>query len=200
MRLVDAANTHGVDLIDITPIIPFFFNRQLVIDNEFISGQDWPTHPQPVSRSQQRMPCRGCTCRCCWDVSNPLKTPDAWLTPGHADLDVSLHEYLRRIDQTDEIIEVAYNMSPSWGSSSHDVSALMALSAYFFSGMQRQLAAGGKIMGYTARGGNQAIPEAMAAALKNEVRLNQQVIGIRSNIPAAPRCIVRTARSTVRTA
>ena len=35
-------------------------------------------------------------------------------------------------------------------------------------------------MGYTARGGNQAIPEAMAAALKTEVRLNQKVTGIRA--------------------
>ena len=56
----------------------------------------------------------------------------------------------------------------------------MPLSAYAFSTMQRQLAAGGKIMGYTAKGGNQAIPEAMAGALKTEARLNQQVIGIRS--------------------
>lgn len=180
-RLVDAANTHGVGLIDITPMVPFFFNRQLVIDDEFIAKQDWPTHsrnPFPES-AREAMP---------WMYlpmllgrTNPLKTADAWLSPEHAGLDVSLHEYLRGIGQTDEIIEIGYNISPSWGSSSHDVSALMALSAHFFTGMQRQLAAVGKIMGYTAKGGNQAIPEGMAAALKNEVRLNQQVIGIRSD-------------------
>jgi len=180
-RLVDAANTHGASLIDITPITPFFFNRQLVIDNEFISGQDWPTHPRNPFPAAAKDVMPWMYLPILLGRSNPLKAPDAWLAPEHADLDVSLHEYLQHIGQSDEIIEVAYNMSPSWGSSSHDVSALMALSAYFFSGMQRQLAAGGKIMGYTAKGGNQTIPEAMAAALKNEVRLNQQVIGIRSH-------------------
>ena len=40
-------------------------------------------------------------------------------------------------------------------------------------------------MGYTAKGGNQAIPEAMAAALKNEVHLNRAVIAIRSNSDGA---------------
>jgi monoamine oxidase len=180
-RLVDAANTHGVGLIDITPIVPFFFDRQLVIDDEFISGQDWPTHPGNPFPEQMKKIMPWMYLPMLLGQANPLKTPEAWLSPEHADLDISLHEYLRQTGQTDEIIDMAYNISPAWGSSSHDVSALMALSAYFFSGMQRQLAAGGKVMGYTARGGNQAIPEAMAAALKNEVRLNQPVIGIRSN-------------------
>lgn len=180
-RLVDAANTHGVELIDITPITKYFFDRQLVIDNEFISRKDWPTHsrnPFPAA-AKEAMP---------WSYlpmllgpNNPLKTADAWLDSANAGLDVSLHEYLQSLEQTDEMIEVAYNMHPSWGSSSHDVSALMTLSAYFFTGMQRALTAGGKIQGYTARGGNQAIPEGMAAALKNEVRLDEQVIGIRSD-------------------
>ena len=35
-------------------------------------------------------------------------------------------------------------------------------------------------MGYTAKGGNQSIPEAMANALKHEVQLNTTVTGIRS--------------------
>jgi len=180
-RLVDAANTHGVDLIDITPIVPFFFDRQLVLDDEFIAGQDWPTHPgNPFPEPMKKvMP---------WmylpmllGQANPLETADAWLSPEQASLDVSLHEYLQQSGQSDAIIDMAYNISPQWGSSSHDVSALMALSAFFFSTMQRRLAAGNPIMGYTARGGNQAIPEAMAAALKNEVQLNRQVTGIRSN-------------------
>jgi monoamine oxidase len=180
-RLVDAANTHGVDLIDITPITPYFFDRQLVIDNEVISREDWPTHPRNPFPAAAKEVMPWMYLRLLLGRGNPLQTSDAWLDPEHADLDVSLHEYLRRISQTDESIEIAYNMNPSWGSSSHDVSALQPLSASFFAGMQRQLTAGNKIMGYTAKGGNQAIPEGMATALKNEVLLNQQVTGIRSN-------------------
>lgn len=180
-RLVDAANSHDVDLIDITPITPYFFDRQLVIDNEFISSEDWPTHPhnpfpEPAKNVMPWMYLRHLLGR-----DNPLQTSDAWLDPKHVNLDISLHEYLRNIGQSDETIEIAYNMNPSWGSSSHGVSALQPLSAAFFAGMQRQLTTGNKIMGYSAKGGNQAIPEGMAAALKNEVRLNQQVTGIRSN-------------------
>ncbi len=179
-RLIDAANTHGIDLIDITPITPYFFNRQLVIDNDFISKEDWPTHPRNPFPQPAKDVMPWMYLPILLGRINPLKTADAWLSPKHADLDISLHRYLQRLEQPEEIINLAYNTSPAWGSSSHDVSALMALSAYFFSGMQRQLSAGGKIMGYTAKGGNQAIPEGMAAALKNEVRLNQQVVGIRS--------------------
>ncbi|MFQ5635262.1 MAG: flavin monoamine oxidase family protein, partial [Gammaproteobacteria bacterium] len=41
------------------------------------------------------------------------------------------------------------------------------------------------ILGYTAKGGNQAIPEAMAGALRNEIHLNREVIGIRSGYDGA---------------
>ncbi len=184
-RLVDTAKTHGVDLIDITPVTPFFFERQLVIDDEFISRQDWPTHPRNPFPAAAKDQLPWMYLPILLGRANPLETSDAWLAPGHADLDISLHDYLQSLGQTDETIRIAYDMNPSWGSSSYDVSALMALSAYFFSGMQRRLAASSKIMGYTARGGNQAIPEAMAAALHNEVRLNQPVVGIRSDAGGA---------------
>ena len=62
----------------------------------------------------------------------------------------------------------------------YGVSALMVMFASSFGGMQRTLTANNPVKGYTAKGGNQAIPEAMANALKNEVRLNTTVVGIRS--------------------
>jgi monoamine oxidase len=180
-RLVNTANALGVELIDITPITPYFFQRELVLDDEFISASAWPNHalnPFPDT-AREMMP---------WMYlpmllgrTNPLKTTDAWLAPENAHLDVSLHEFLRGLGQSDATIDIAYNTNPSWGSSSHDISALMPLFAYAFTGMQRKLAAGGKVMGYTARGGNQAIPEAMANALKSEVLLQQTVTGIRSD-------------------
>ena len=179
-RLVDAANTHGVNLIDITPIVPFFFDRQLVLDGQFFSKESWPTHPGNPFPDETKAMMPWMYLPMLLGKSNPLKTADAWLDPAHANLDISLHEYLTRMGQSDEIIQLAYDTNPSWGNSSHGVSALMPLSAYFFSAMQQQLAAGGKIMGYTAEGGNQSIPEAMANALKKEVQLGRPVNGIRS--------------------
>jgi len=44
-RLVDAATKYGVGLIDITPTIPFFFDRQVVLKDQFISNAEWPESP-----------------------------------------------------------------------------------------------------------------------------------------------------------
>jgi len=184
-RLVDAARTHGVDLIDITPITPFFFRRELVLNNEFISADAWPEHPRNPFPEQARAMMPWMYLPMLMGRANPLKTLDAWLAPENSHLDISLHEYLKQTGQSDESIRVAYDINPSWGNSAHDVSALMPLFAYAFTAMQRELAAGGKVMGYTARGGNQAIPEAMAAALKSEVHLKQQVVSIRSDSEGA---------------
>ncbi len=44
-RLVDAANKYGAELIDITPTIPYFFSRQINLQDQFISNEAWPTSP-----------------------------------------------------------------------------------------------------------------------------------------------------------
>jgi len=180
-RLVDAANKYGTELIDITPMTPYFFERQLVLGDEYISKDDWPTHPKNPFPEQAKEIMPWAFIPMSVARANPLKTSDAWRAPENAKYDISFNEFLQRSGMSPESIALAYDTSPSWGSSSHDVSALMPLSAYFFSDMQRKLAAGSKISGYTAKGGNQAIPEGMAGALENEVHLNRQVIGIRSD-------------------
>jgi monoamine oxidase len=180
-RLVDAARTHGVGLIDITPITPYFFQRELVLDNEFIPANAWPDSPKNPFKGPARETMPWAYLPMLLGTKNPLKTTDAWLAPEHANLDISLHDYLVQLGQSDEIIQLAYNTNPNWGTSSYDVSTLMVLFSYAFQGLQMQLTANSNIKGYTAEGGNQAIPEAMANALKNEVHLNCPVIGIRSN-------------------
>ncbi len=179
-RLVDAARTYGVGLIDITPITPFFFQRELVLDGDFISAEAWPGDPRNPFPESAKATMPWMYIPILMNKVNPLKTADAWLDPENAYLDVSLHQYLTELGQSEEIIQLGYNTNASWGNSAYDVSTLMVLFAYAFTAMQRQLAAGGTVAGYTAEGGNQAIPEAMAAALKKEVQLNRDVIGIRS--------------------
>jgi len=180
-RLVDAANTYGVDLIDITPTIPFFFDRQVMLNNEFIGRDDWATSPlNPFPEQFKTAPPYGYF-NMLMGALNPLETSDDWLKPENARLDISLHEWLRQMGQSDAAIEVAYNTNPTHGMSAHDVSALMAMFITTFSTKQRELVANNPIKGYTAKGGNQAIPEAMANALKNEVRLRSTVTGVRGD-------------------
>ena len=178
---MDAARTHGVELIDITPITPYFFQRELVLHDEFIPAEAWPNHPRNPFPEQFRKTMPWMYVPILLNQNNPLQSTDAWLAPEHASLDVSLHDYLTRLGQSEEIIQLGYNTNVSWGNSAHDVSTLMVLFAYAFTEMQRQLAMGGTVAGYTARGGNQAIPEAMAGSLNNEVHLRRSVIGIRTS-------------------
>jgi monoamine oxidase len=54
----------------------------------------------------------------------------------------------------------------------------MVLFGHTFAMIQAQL--GGKTFGYTATGGNQSIPEAMAGGLRKPVQFDRNVIGIRT--------------------
>lgn len=184
-RLVDIARTYGVGLVDITPIIPYFFNRQVVLRDQFISREAWPGSPlNPFPEQFRDVPPYGF-----FDMmmgsTNPLKSTDAWLRPENASLDISLHDWLRQMGHSEEVIRLAYNTNPTHGMSAYDVSALMVMFVSAFGSMQRALTANNPIKGYTAVGGNQSIPEAMANALKAEVRFNAIVKGIRSTSTGA---------------
>lgn len=178
-RLVTAANTHGVGLVDLTPTIPFFFRRELFLGGEHVPAQAWPAHPQNSFPEPMKkiMPWAFLTATI--GPKNPLTTNDAWVDPAHATLDISLHDWLASLGVSEESIHIGYDINPGWGSSAKDVSALMILCAARFAQTQQELAKG-KAAGYTAKGGNQSIPEAMAAALKNPVELNRNVVAIRA--------------------
>lgn len=184
-RLVNAANTYGAELVDITPTIPYFFDRQIFLQNQLISNEEWPSSPlNPFPDKLKEAPPWGYF-NMLMGGANPLKTNDAWLDPANAKFDISLHEWLNQIGQTDATIEMAYNTNPTHAMSAHDVSALMAMFSATFGNQQRVLSANTPIKGYTAKNGNQSIPEAMANGLKNEVQLNTTVIGIRADANGA---------------
>ncbi len=177
-RLMDACKKFKVGLIDVTPIVPFFNDRELVLDGQLIAKADWATHPKnPFPDGMKQLPP--------WAYlypvmgkNNPLKTTDAWLDPANARYDVSLHDWLISLGVSEEIIELCWNTNPNHGTTAHDISAMMVLFGHTFAMMQAQL--GGKTFGYTAVGGNQSIPEAMAGGLRKPVIFGQNVTGIRT--------------------
>ncbi|MCL4721007.1 MAG: FAD-dependent oxidoreductase [Gammaproteobacteria bacterium] len=177
-RLMDACEKFRVGRIDVTPIVPYFNERELVLDGKLITPGEWPTHPRnPFPQGMRELrpwsylnPVIG--------RNNPLKNADSWLDPANARYDVSLHQWLNSLGVPDEIIELCWNNNPNLGTTAHDVSAMMVLFSATFSAMQAQL--GGRTFGYTAVGGNQSIPEAMAAGLKKPVQLGREVVALRS--------------------
>lgn len=179
-RLVTACNTYGVGLIDLTPIIPFFFQRDLFLGTERIPADTWPTHPRNPFPEPLKKMVPWAYLPAAIGAKNPLTTNDAWADPANGKLDIPLHDWLNSLGWSDEVIRMAFDINPGWGNSAKDVSTLMVLSALKFQQTQQELAKG-KAAGYVARGGNQAIPEAMAKALKSSIELNRNVVAIRSD-------------------
>lgn len=177
-RLLDACKKFNVGLIDVTPIVPFFNDRELVLDGKAIPKDQWPTHPRNPFPAAFRQSTPWAYLNPLIGKNNPLKTADAWLDPANARYDVSLHQWLTGLGVAEEVIDLCWNNNPNFGTTAHDVSAMMVLFGATFATMQAQL--GGRTFGYTAVGGNQSIPEAMAKGLKKPIRFGSNVTGIRS--------------------
>lgn len=173
-RLVDAAKRGGVELEDQLPRQLKHPEIALVLDGEPLSKAAWldsPRNPFPAPL-RELMP---------WQYApmmiaraNPLQAPEDWIAVKHAADDVSVHALLRAQGATDAMIELAYDTNTAYGTSAHDVSALMMAFVEAFTRAQRNL----KPAVYKAIGGNQRIPEGMARRLKGGVRLGQAVTAI----------------------
>jgi len=176
-RVIGAAERHGVELMDVTPILEFFREQDLAYRGEIIRQSDWPMHPANdfPAADREHMPWnyhRVLTMR-----ANPLEDPGAWTLPQHAALDVPAHDWFRSLGLSERAIELAYGLNVSFGRNARDVSALLLLFRGAFSKSQRA-AAPKDSLGYTARHGVQRICEAMAAAVQGGVELGHVVTGI----------------------
>lgn len=176
-RIIRTAAGFGIRLIDVTPILEFFREQDLVLGEQIIRQSEWPNHPaNPFpERDRSLMPWnyhRVLTMR-----ENPLGGPEDWLNPEHAALDISMHEWMRGRGLSEAAIKIGYGINPSFGADAHDVSALLLLFRAAFSKAQRKLAPQDSL-GYTVEHGVQRIPEAMAAALHREIALERPVAAI----------------------
>ena len=176
-RLIDAANRSSVVLEDVLPRQLKHPDIALVLDGAPVSKAAWPQSPRnpfppPLRETMPWMYTPVAMAR-----SNPLRAVEDWIKPENARFDVSMHEFLKAQGATDAMIDLAYDTNVSYGTSAHDISALMMAFVESFTRGQRAL----KPALYKARGGNQRIPEGMASRLKGGVRLEQVVTGIRAD-------------------
>jgi monoamine oxidase len=177
-RLIGAAETHGVELVDVTPMLEFFREQELVLGTEIIRQAEWPTHRANPFPDQDRTLMPWTYHRVLTARENPLADPAEWLDPRHAIHDISLRDWMYGLGLNDDVVEKGYGINVSFGDSAADVSALLMFLRAAFSTEQRKLAPPG-VMGFTAKHGVQRIPEAMAAALATPVELDKVVTGIR---------------------
>ena len=173
-RVIDTARALEVELIDYAPRLFSGAPPEVVLAGQLIPADQWARsalNPLPADH-RDSLP---------WQIigrrianNNPLEASADWLRPEHAALDVPLTDYMQARGLSDSEIRLGYDTNPYFGDSAGSVSALMYLFNLRWTDEQREMGRSA----YAVAGGNQRLPQAMAASLGNEVRLNQQVTAI----------------------
>lgn len=178
-RFMGLCERFSIPLIDVTPILEFFREQELVLGNEIIRQSDWPGHPaNPFPEGDRElMPWnyhRVLTMR-----ENPLERPGDWLADEHLALDVPMRDWMLGLGLGQDVVDIGYGINTTFGRDASDVSALLMLFRAAFSKEQRRLAPSDSL-GFTVERGVQRVPDAMAAELSNSVELGAEVKAITS--------------------
>ncbi len=172
-RMIDAAESRGIELVDYAPRQRAAGEQELVLNGAVRDKSAWPHSPLNPFQGERRgqLP---------WQVmwaavagNNPIREHGDWLADDSLQHDISLDAFLRSKGFSDAEIDLGYNTAPNYGNSAHDVSALML----FFVDSWNKLANSAPLL-FGANGGNDRIPEAMAETLKTEVRLEHEVVSV----------------------
>ncbi|HEY9091191.1 flavin monoamine oxidase family protein [Parasphingorhabdus sp.] len=172
-RGIDAATRAGVELENVVPRFHGGPPQELYLDGQRITREEWagsPINPFP-EHLKRSMP---------WEVTNKMvsqnnRLPDSglWNDPANAKLDISLYSFLKAQGLSDAAINLV-SLSPYYGTSAYDVSALMLEFNDGF--IKSQIAAGPRVL--AIKGGNIKLPNGMAKLLKGDILFGKDVVAI----------------------
>jgi monoamine oxidase len=176
-RVLDAARQSGVRTIPVRQRTETTQADTLInLGGTNISLKEWATssrNPFPAEL-RSKLP---------WEYqfgfymkANPLQESDSWLDPQFAKWDISLYDFMRSQGQSEAAIDLALSTAMLYGTNPYDYSLLAMF--HTLSWGAKQLSFGKEA--YAIAGGNQRLPEAMAAKLKSQPRLGQTISGIRN--------------------
>jgi monoamine oxidase len=151
---------------------------EIALHGEIIPRTDWPTHASNLlpSDAKTQFPGRRFFQKIV-AANNPLKSHDDWLESQTRGLDHSVYDFLRNQGWNDGTIAQNYETNIGRGTSAHDCSILTWFFRLAWDAQQRRLGdLAGKI-----EGGNQRLPETMAAQLPGDVLLGRTVVGVRQH-------------------
>jgi monoamine oxidase len=176
--LMTAARRFQVALEDRLPSQQRHSRVELVLGGEVIAPERWPSSPRnPFPEAEKGM--------LPWQYAaallsrgNPLAPGTPWYAPANAVHDRPLHDFLLERGASEAAIKLAYDTNPSYGTSARDISALQLMFIDAWTGMQRRMRPAAV---FKAVGGNQRIPEAMAAGLQREVLLRTRAVSLRQD-------------------
>ncbi|WP_298195973.1 NAD(P)/FAD-dependent oxidoreductase [Novosphingobium sp.] len=173
-RGIDAAARAGVDLQEVGARYRLGPPPGLWIDGKPLTREEWARHPgNPFPDAMKAMTPAEIVGRLIAQHTR-LKDWTAWHDPANAALDISLHDFLRDQGLSHAAIRLAYDVSPYYGTSAYDVSALMM--EYNDGFVKAQFAAGPQSL--AVKGGNLHLPQGMARLLKGDLVLGKEVVAI----------------------
>jgi monoamine oxidase len=182
-RVLDRAGQFGVPLRPLATPVDKNGPMAIHVSGQTIPAAQWAGSPlNPFPQGPLRAVPPYAVGMAALRTSPPvLQSVGDWREPAFADRDISIAEYLTAKGWTPEQLRLAFAVNPGYGNSATDLSVLMM---WHLQENMRIMAANGSPV-VQAVGGNARIPQAMAAALKTEVRFNQQVVGVRSDADGA---------------
>ena len=176
-RMRDMANTLGLKVVD-HRARGRLSSPEIAIGGSVIPQHQWADHPLNCMPKDAKgnFPGRkffeGVVAK-----NNPLSAFEDWTEPDSQQYDHSVHTFLRRIGWSEETIAQNYEINIGRGTSAHDCSILTWFFRIGWDQVQRDI----ENVALKVVGGNQSIPEAMAAQLPGDIHLGRAVSSIRQN-------------------
>jgi len=172
-RVIDTANSLGLELVTPTGLAGGSRNQVLHIGGGFVDFSEWETSPANPFPEALKATLPGLAVSATLR-NNPLNEATDWLSADAHQYDVSLAEHLEDSGFSPAAKSLA-NHAGAYGSTADDASLLQL---YRIGAGRRQAMQIPGATAYQVKGGNQRLPEAMAASLRNVVQLNSIVTRI----------------------
>ncbi len=177
-RLIDRANTLGVKFAPQRPRTEMETRGSLIhIKGQAILPDAWEGHALNPFTGEGRKTMPWLQSFGALGPYNTLADVADWRAPEQAPNDRAVADFLTEKGWTPEQLRLAFATNPSYGNSAFDVSTLM----WWHIAKNGAIMAGQGGGALAIAGGNQRLPDAMARAVKSQVRYGRTVIGIRAD-------------------
>ncbi len=144
----------------------------IYLRGQYMTTAEWATSPlNNLPPAWKKVPPFGVADQV-YRKTNPLKSADDWHDPKFFSHDIAVHELFKKEGFTDEQIALFFDTNLYYGTSSHDVSALMAYYNEVWTRGQMEMRPSTEAV----IGGNYLLPEAMAKKLKHEIHFKKTVV------------------------
>ncbi len=174
-RMRDMADQLGLRLVD-HRARGRLSQTEIALGGSVIPRDAWPSHPlnHMPEDAKNAFPGRRFF-ESVVEANNPLAAFEDWTDPESEKYDSSVYAFLRGLGWSDQTIQQNYETNIGRGTSAHDCSILTWFFRIGWDKVQTEI----ENVALKAVGGNQRIPERMAAELPGDVHLGKAVSGLR---------------------